>query len=768
MSITLVNGRDHNVIKRDGRVEPFSWEKLDKVLLWAATHKTNIKEPMAKLMIEEIKKNLNLRIYDKIKIEKLFDELIDVSANLADRMYSEYDLIARNLYIQKIYKETWGIKRNEYPNYKEVIKKGLQYGIYGEAFENLTEDEIDILDKQFNSEYDFLFNSFLGITTFHSKYCKKYSKTKFLELPQHAMMRLAINSFYNDPDRENKIEFIIKMFDIIRNHYISRATPYYLNAGTKKSMLSSCVLTQMQDDSYSINKTCNNIGMYSREGGGTACDVSPIRSVGAVVDKTGRSSGKIPFIKMIESVISAYNQKSARNGACAVYFDWWDYEIEDLIMLKDEGGSEDRRARKLQYAVKINNLFIDRIINNEEITLFDPYDAKELLNLWGEEFEQKYIELENKTGIRKKKIKARDLAYLIAKIRNETGNLYIFFTDNANAQTPHNRIINSSNLCTEVMLSSTGPMLHNQRIIQDWNDKNNIIIQEESYGEIALCNLSAINIMQWINLNKEEKEEVSYLLLRAFDNEIDSMYYPVKEAEIANKLYRNIGIGVNSLASFFASKNIKFTDNISFIEEFNIMEDISYNILKASVKLAKERGKFIKYYETKWKDGWLPIDRFKDLFNVFATTEQKERWELLREDIKEYGVRFATHFAIAPGATSSLFLINGTESTEPVKQLVATKTGTYTCKQFVPNIKKWGMNYQLAWEIPNEILYKHAVIRQMFLDQAQSINSYTDNPQSAYETIKDIINANKLGLKSLYYLNMKKGEVHEACENCSS
>jgi len=316
-------------------------------------------------------------------------------------------------------------------------------------------------------------------------------------------------------------------------------------------------------------------------------------------------------------------------------------------------------------------------------------------------------------------------------------------------------------------LPSKGPTIKDLRIKHDW-EKNNLDIIEKSYGEIALCNLSAINIMQWINLSKEEKEELAYILLRAFDNEIETMYYPVKEAEIANKLYRNIGIGVNSLASFFASQNIKFTDPKSFKIEFDLMEDIYYYILKASIQLAKERGKFPKFNETKWKDGWLPIDRFKDLFNSLANQKQKDRWEELRKDIKEYGVRFGTHFATAPGSTSSLFLINGTESTEPVKQLVANKTGTYSCKQFVPNIRKWGINYQLAWEIPNNVLYKHAAVRQIFIDQGQSINSYTDNPQSAFETFKDIIQANLLGLKGLYYLNMKKGEIHDACENCSS
>jgi len=352
MSIVLINGKKHNVIKRNGEVEPFSWEKLDRVLLRAITYKTGINKDFSDFYLKEIKENLNLRIYDKIKIEKLFDELIDVTANLASRIYPMYDKIARNLYIQKIYKETWGIKRDEYPDYKEVIKKGLQYGVYGEQIWNsFTESEIEELGKIINPENDFNIGSYLGITVFFSKYCKKYSKTKYLELPQHAIMRYVVNAYWNE-SRDQRMHLIKDLYEFLSAKQVfTKGTPNWINAGSPKPMLASCVLTAMEDDSFSINKTCSNIAMYSREGGGTACDVSKIRSIGAVVDKTGKSSGKIPFIKKIEAEVVAYNQKGARPGACAIYFSWWDYEVEDLIMLKDEGGSEDKRARKLQYAI---------------------------------------------------------------------------------------------------------------------------------------------------------------------------------------------------------------------------------------------------------------------------------------------------------------------------------------------------------------------------------------------------------------------------------
>ena len=415
-------------------------------------------------------------------------------------------------------------------------------------------------------------------------------------------------------------------------------------------------------------------------------------------------------------------------------------------------------------AIDVNSEFeeLDRYV-----TLFDPKDTPKLIEATGKEFEKYYLEYEQKSGIRKKKLKAREIAYLISKIRNETGNLYLFFDDNANSQTPFNEYINSSNLCTEIFLPSRGPVLKENIIEEKWNEKKPTIVTKHD-GLISLCNLSSVTLTEWEKLNEKEKQESIYMLLRAHDNEIETAMYPIKEGEIGNKLNRPIGIGISSLAVYFAKKGIKFSDeNKSLKAMFDIMEDVAWHIYDASNKLAQERGKFANFDKTKWGSGWLPIDNFKELFNKYANEKQKERWEELRDRIKKFGVRFVTHIAIAPTATSSLILPEGSEGIEPVKQLIATKTGTYTCKQFVPKIKKYGMNYEVAWDIPNITLLKLAQIRQIFIDQGQSINTYTKSPNSAYDTFKDIVEAERLGLKSLYYLNMPKGEI-EICENCQS
>jgi len=450
MPVELVNNKKHLVIKRDGRMEPYQEEKMRKVLHWAISKAIN-DDPKYSKLNEEMKNNIinnminlvleetEIKIYDKIKIEKLFDTVIQTVENQISRIQSIWDKVATNLLVQKFYKERWSIKRDEYPHYSEVIRKGIQYGHYDKKYWNLTDEEIEELNDYIDHSRDFKIRSF-GLKSFMKKYAFPH------ELPQHAIMRLAIYAFHMEKDPELKMKLIKDRYDMI-NRLLSAASPLWISSGAPNPQIASCVLTSMEDDSWSINRTISNIGLYSKWGGGTACDISPLRCKGSIIGKTGRSSGIIPFIQMIQSTIKAYNQRGLRQGACAVYNVWWHYEIEDFLMLKDEGGSEDNRARSLQYAVKLNSLFIKRAIEDKDVYLFDPKETPELLYTYGEEFNKWYEFYENKKGIRKKKIKARDLAYLIAKIRAETGNLYIFFSDNANEQTPYEMYINSSNLC---------------------------------------------------------------------------------------------------------------------------------------------------------------------------------------------------------------------------------------------------------------------------------------------------------------------------------
>ena len=447
--IELVEGRRHDVIKRDGRIEKYNPDKMFEVLLWACEGSA----PLA----QELLKDIDIKVFDKISIVRLFDEVIETASNKISDLFPVWDSVARNLFLQKIYKETWGIKRNEYPYYGDVLKKGIQYGIYDrEIIESFSEEEIKELNDYIDPSRDFKL-SYLGLRVFMDKYSLHYTQTKNLELPQHGFMRLALYAFWREP-KEERLELIKKRYNDLSNLIYSEATPKWLNSLTPNAQMASCVVTKIPDDSWGINKTMSNLGLFSKYGGGLATDVSSLRATGSKIRKAGESSGPIPFIRMIESVISAYNQLGKRNGACAVYFNWWHYDAPEMIELKEEGGTEDRRARKLQYGVKWNKLFTERIVTNQEITLFDPKDTPELLEATGDEFKKWYEFYEQKKGIKKRTMPAVDLAYQIAKQRIETGNVYLFFSDNVEQMNNFDDPIHSSNLCvsggTKIMIEA--------------------------------------------------------------------------------------------------------------------------------------------------------------------------------------------------------------------------------------------------------------------------------------------------------------------------
>jgi len=687
MAIELIKNKKHIVIKRKGHQEPYQEEKMEKVIRWAV--QTAFEKGIYKfqpinldqtidIFTKELLQDVKIKIFNKIKIEKLFDEVIKTASNKANRLQPIWDDIAKNLYIQKIYKETWGMKRNEYPHLLEVFKKGAQFKVLDKEFvEAFDEDEYNELNSYIRQERDFNF-TLLGIRSFMKKYSLMHTKNLNLELPQHSIMRLAMFSFYKEPDELERMELIKERYDHI-NAIISEATPRWLNSGKPAAQMASCVLTAMKDDSFSINDTVSNIGLFSKYGGGTACDVSELRCKGSTIANSGVSSGPIPFIKKIEGAITAFNQLGKRPGACAVYFNWWHMDVMDMIMLKDEGGTEENRARKLQYGIKFNRIFFGRLLNDEEITLFDPKETPELIKSFGDEFEKWYIYYENKVGIRKTKIKASELAYAYAKVRSETGNLYVFFDDNANEGSPYlNKYINSSNLCTEIFLASEGSTLKSQKIRRNFGDFGNTNLDDKNDfeidvtkkpGLIALCNLSSINGVSWSKLSNYQKRRVTYNLLRSHDNLIEYAYYPTKEAEINNKIYRPVGIGTFSIAHYFAINKVKFDDEKALRLQFDLMEDIVYHLIKASITLAKERGPFEEFYNSKWSKGWLPIDQNIELFELYASQDQKERWEALREEVKQ-GVRFLTLGAIAPTACqvkeNKILTDKGNESIENI------------------------------------------------------------------------------------------------------
>lgn len=713
-------GKSHLVIKRNGSTEQYDPAKLYRVLLWACEDNTSLADSILEAM--------DLRIYNRIHISTLLDEVIDTCVNLTSRLTPQYETVAKRLYLQKMYKELHSMRRSEYPPYLDVLQTLIDSGNIIDIFEHFSNDELLELASVIDPSRD-LRSPYIGLLTFFSKNSFRVNNQPY-ELLQHGFMRLAIQAFLYEPDTIRN-QLIIRRYNDLSLGRYTEATPKWLNSLKPQPQMASCCLHQLDDDSDSINKVVSDVGIYSKYGGGNAVDISPLRSKGSAIGTAGRSTGPVPFVKKIEGSVNAFNQLGARPGACVVTFPWWHANVMDLLELKDEGGVESARARNLQYSIKVNRLFLDRIKLDEDITLFDPKIAADLLSLYGDAFNQKYLELESR-GLGKR-VPARDVAYKLAQIRAETGNLYIFFSENANEQSPFNDIITQSNLCTEIFLPTKAAVKSSDKLVFDYDSQSFLTQQTNEAGLLALCNLSSVNIAEWMDLPIDEQHELAYNLLRASDNLIDYQYYPVKDGEHFNRNYRAIGIGMNNLAYHFARKGIRYSSDEALTEMEHICFSMKQTFEYASECLASERGNFQFY----------------------------DRCKLTRPS------RFATLFAIAPTASSSL-VIGATEGIEPIQQLIVEKTGTYSSKQLAPGIRECGSSYELAFDIPTKSLYDLAAIRQrMLLDQGQSINTYTTNTTSAYDIIQDIIYAESVGLKSLYYLQSRNSEV-EVCESCSS
>ena len=550
--IELTKDKKHIIIKRDGREEPFNEEKLRKVINWA----TGGIDAFTNQLLE----GLNIKINDKMKIEVLYDELINTAVNMISPLYPVYDTIAEKLYLMKIYKETCGLKKiGSYPHIKNFLKKGIKYKIYDKDIVKLFSDkELDKINSMIDPNRDLLF-TYKGLAIFYKKYCKNIGNKK-LELPQITYMTAAMFSFYNDYYKgENKdkleiskaerLKYIKKTYDMLSRHEVTFATPRIANSMTIKAQLASCILNTPDDDTWSLNQTDGNMALYSKFSGGIAYDASYIRASGSTIQTNrGRSDGPIPFIKRVEQTISSFNQGGVRKGACVITFPWWHLDVLDLIMLKDGGGTEDTRARKLVYSIRISNIFRERVNKDGYVTLFDPKETPLLNEEYGEKFNVAYMYYESKSSIRKKKIKAKDLLFQILKVRQETGNLYLTFVDNINEQNMVNKFVGASNLCQEIVIPSYPSKLIDEKYVINEEGKYEIIQRKKS-GEIGICNLVSINLMSWVNFDEEKKKSFCYTLLRGCDNIIDTQFYPVKEGEIANKKNRPIGIGVINYAN---------------------------------------------------------------------------------------------------------------------------------------------------------------------------------------------------------------------------
>ena len=745
------------VIKRDGRKQSYDPAKMRNACMWACDGKD--------FMADELIRDTEIKLHKEIHIKDMFQQLIITAVNKISMLQPMWEDVAAKLELMKIYKETMNIsKGEEYPHLKDVLTKGLEHKIYDrKTVSKFTADEIEQINAAIVPDRDQIFN-YKGLVTFFDKYCLNYTKTKKLELPQHAYMRVAMALMVDEHD---KVKRVIEEYNELSQHNFTRATPIMLNALTPGQQLSSCVLNTLDDDSHSILDTGKNLGIYSKFKGGTALDISAMRAKGGYIEGTqGYSSGPVPFMKFYESIMKAWNQGGKRPGALAIYFNWWHLDVNDILSLKSNGGTDENRARGLQYAIKLNNHFIEAVIEDKEVTLFDPKDTPDLIGKFGNEFVQLYKMYEHKSTVRKKSVKARELWEKLFKERSETGNIYLFHEENVNETTMLNRYIGSSNLCTEIVLPSRASKSLGEELVT-MEDTEKRIIKRYTAGEIALCNLSSVNAEKWFYMTEEQKWQLVRTLVRGLDNTVDVANYPVKEGKNSNLMYRYLGIGILNQTNYLALKKIVIDTQESAEEQDALWDELSYMIISVSCELAIEKGKFEKFYETEWSKGILPIHKANK--NAFKLTKREidwKKWNDLAERVKTFGIRNAQLMAIAPTATSGK-AVNSIESTEPVHDFFYKEEGTITIPTVVPNFRKNNAYYKRAFDCDQYALLKNAAVRQKWIDQAQSVNVYIKRPDSLNDMTKLHIYGFLNGMKTFYYLKQMKESEDYTCESCT-
>jgi ribonucleoside-diphosphate reductase alpha chain len=527
---------------------------------------------------------------------------------------------------------------------------------------------------------------------------------------------------------------------------------------TPLRQFASCVLVDVDDTLDSIFSSDMAIGRYVAQRAGIGINAGRIRGINSKI-RGGevQHTGVVPFLKKFEATVRCCTQNGIRGGSATVHFPIWHQEIQDILVLKNNKGTEDNRVRKLDYSIQISKLFYERFIQDGEITLFSPHDVPGLYDSFGtDKFDDLYVQYENNSSIPSKTVKAQELILSLLKERAETGRIYIMNIDHCNSHSSFKDKVEMSNLCQEITLP-TYPIQH----------------IDDTSGEIALCILSAINVGKV--KSDEELEELCDLSVRGLDELIDYQKYPVAAAEIATKARRSLGIGFIGLAHYLAKLGFNYDSQEAWDAIHGLSESFQYYLLKASNQVAKEKGHCEYFGRTKYSDGILPIDTYKKDVDEISSISYQHDWETLRASILQYGLRHSTLSAQMPSESSSV-VSNATNGIEPPRGFLSIKKSKKgPLKQIVPQYHTLKNNYTLLWDMPSNRGYINIVaVMQKFFDQAISANwsynpeNYPDNEVPVSVMANDFLTTYKMGHKTAYYQNtydIKTDEVIEEKPN---
>ena len=741
------------VKKRDGRIESLDLDKMHLMVEEACTG-------LAGVSASQVEMKSGIQFYDGITTGEIQEILIRSASDLIDLDHPNYQFVAARLLLFSIRKNLYG-KMREMPSLEDHIYSCTSIDVYDkEIFNKYSKEEIGKADGFIDHDRDFTF-TYAGLRQVADKYLvQDRSNSGVYETPQFMYMMIALTIF-SEYSKDTRMSYVKRYYDAISKHKLNIPTPIMAGVRTPLRQFASCVLVDVDDTLDSIFSSDMAIGKYVAQRAGIGINAGRIRGINAKI-RGGevQHTGVVPFLKKFESTVRCCTQNGIRGGSATVHFPIWHQEIEDIIVLKNNKGTEDNRVRKLDYSIQISKLFYERFIQNGEISLFSPHDVPGLYDSFGTDgFDDLYVGFERDESVPRKTIGAQELILNILKERAETGRLYIMNIDHCNSHSSFKDKVNMSNLCQEITLP-TDPINH----------------IDDEHGEIALCILSAINVGKV--KSDEELEDLCDLSVRGLEELIDYQEYPVAAAERATKARRSLGVGFIGLAHYLAKLGYAYDSQEAWDAVHGLSESFQYYLLKSSNQLAKEKGWCHDFGRTKYADGILPIDTYKNDVDEISNPKLEHDWESLRASINTYGLRHSTLSAQMPSESSSV-VSNATNGIEPPRAYLSIKKSKKgPLKQIVPQYGSLKNNYTLLWDMVSNRGYINVVaVMQKFFDQAISGNwsynpeNYPDNEVPVSTMAQDFLTTYKYGWKTSYYQNtndMKTDEVEEEKPNLNN
>ena len=732
----MSNGSEINIVKRDGRKFPLDINKIHNVVSFAC-------EGLSGVSMSQVEMNANIQFYDGMSTNEIQDILIRSANDLISLEAPNYQYVAARLLLYGVYKDVFGEYKHK--SFIDMIKLNIERGVYDPQILDLyTEEEIDSLDKYIKLNRDENF-TYAGLRQIVDKYLvQDRSSGQIFESPQYMYMMIAATLFANYP-KEDRLHYVRRYYDATSLFKINIPTPVMAGVRTPVRQFASCVLVDSDDTLNSIFSSDMAIGRYTAQRAGIGINAGRIRAINSKI-RGGEvaHTGLVPFLKKFESTVRCCTQNGVRGGSATTHFPLWHYEIYDLLVLKNNKGTDDNRVRKLDYSVQLNKLMYERFLQSKDITLFSPHEVPDLYEAFfadQEKFEKLYTKYEKDPKIKKKTVPAMELFSDMLRERAETGRIYLMNVDHANTHSSFKDTVYMSNLCQEITLP-TKPLQH----------------IDDPEGEIALCILSAINVGVLKEL--DDLDELCELAVRALEEIIDYQKYPVEAAEKSTKARRSLGIGYIGLAHYLARQGVKYSDKKALTRVHELTEAFQYYLLKASNTIAKERGPCDYFNRTKYSDGILPIDTYKKDLDEICNIKLKYDWDSLRASIKEHGLRHSTLSAQMPSESSSI-VSNATNGVEPPRGYLSVKKSKKgPLKQIVPQYQSLKNYYTLLWDMPGNAGYINVMaVIQKFFDQAISGNwsynptQYENNEVPMSTMFKDLLTTYKLGWKTSYYQN---------------